>query len=49
MSDRIEAWAQSLLEIAKAEGNLHAVDGEPLRFDRAVEGTAGPRRRPPRR
>ncbi len=38
MSDRIETWAQSLLEIAKAEGNLHEVEDELFRFARIVEG-----------
>jgi F-type H+-transporting ATPase subunit delta len=38
MSDRIEVWAQSLLEIAQAEGNLHEVEDELFRFARIVEG-----------
>ncbi len=38
MSDRIEAWAQSLLDIAQTEGNLHEVEDELFRFARIVEG-----------
>ena len=38
MSDRIEVWAQSLLEIAESEGNLHEVEDELFRFARIVEG-----------
>ena len=38
MSDRIEAWAQALLEIARSEGNLHEVEDELFRFARIVEG-----------
>ncbi len=38
MPDRIEVWAQSLLEIAQAEGNLHEVEDELFRFARIVEG-----------
>ncbi|HEV7525981.1 MAG TPA: ATP synthase F1 subunit delta [Acidimicrobiia bacterium] len=38
MADRIEAWAQALLEIAQSEGNLHEVEDELFRFARIVEG-----------
>ena len=38
MPERIEVWAQSLLDIAVAEGNLHAVEDELFRFARIVEG-----------
>jgi F-type H+-transporting ATPase subunit delta len=38
MADRIEVWAQSLLEIAESEGNLHEVEDELFRFARIVEG-----------
>jgi F-type H+-transporting ATPase subunit delta len=38
MPDRIEVWAQSLLEIAESEGNLHEVEDELFRFARIVEG-----------
>ena len=38
MPDRIESWAQALLEIAQAEGNLHEVEDELFRFARIVEG-----------
>jgi F-type H+-transporting ATPase subunit delta len=38
VADRIEAWAQSLLEIAQSEGNLHEVEDELFRFARIVEG-----------
>ncbi len=38
MPDRIETWAQSLLEIAKSEGNLHEVEDELFRFARIVAG-----------
>jgi F-type H+-transporting ATPase subunit delta len=38
VSDRFEVWAQSLLEIARAEGNLAEVEDELFRFARIVEG-----------
>jgi F-type H+-transporting ATPase subunit delta len=38
VADRIEAWAQALLEIAQSEGNLHEVEDELFRFARIVEG-----------
>jgi F-type H+-transporting ATPase subunit delta len=38
VADRIEVWAQSLLEIAESEGNLHEVEDELFRFARIVEG-----------
>ena len=38
MAERIEAWAQALLEIARAEGNLSEVEDELFRFARIVEG-----------
>jgi F-type H+-transporting ATPase subunit delta len=38
MTDRIESWAQALLEIARAEGNLAEVEDELFRFARIVEG-----------
>jgi F-type H+-transporting ATPase subunit delta len=38
MSERIETWAQALLEIAQAEGNEHEVEDELFRFARIVEG-----------
>jgi len=36
--DRIEAWAQALLDIAQAEGNVGEVEDELFRFARIVEG-----------
>jgi F-type H+-transporting ATPase subunit delta len=38
MSDRIEAWAQALFEIARAEDHLSEVEDELFRFARIVEG-----------
>jgi F-type H+-transporting ATPase subunit delta len=38
MSDRIEAWAQALLEIAQAEDHLSEVEDELFRFARIIEG-----------
>jgi F-type H+-transporting ATPase subunit delta len=38
VADRIEAWAQALLEIAQAEEHLHEVEDELFRFARIVEG-----------
>jgi F-type H+-transporting ATPase subunit delta len=38
VAERIEAWAQALLEIARAEGNLGEVEDELFRFARIVEG-----------
>ena len=38
MADRIEAWAQALLEIAHAEDHLSEVEDELFRFARIVEG-----------
>jgi F-type H+-transporting ATPase subunit delta len=38
MAERIETWAQALLEIAESEGNLHEVEDELFRFARIVEG-----------
>src|SRR6478735_8535044 len=38
MAERIETWAQALLEIAQSEGNLHEVEDELFRFARIVEG-----------
>jgi F-type H+-transporting ATPase subunit delta len=38
MSDRIEAWAQALLEIALAEDHLSEVEDELFRFARIIEG-----------
>ena len=38
MADRIEAWAQALLEIAQAEDHLSEVEDELFRFARIVEG-----------
>ncbi len=38
MADRIEAFAQGLLEIAQAEGRLSDVEDELFRFSRIVEG-----------
>lgn len=38
MADRIEAWAQALLEIAQAEDRLSEVEDELFRFARIVEG-----------
>jgi F-type H+-transporting ATPase subunit delta len=36
--DRIDAWAQALLDIAQAEGNVTEVEDELFRFSRIVEG-----------
>jgi F-type H+-transporting ATPase subunit delta len=38
MVERIEAWAQALLDIAQAEGNVGEVEDELFRFARIVEG-----------
>ena len=38
MAERIETWAQALLDIAQSEGNLHEVEDELFRFARIVEG-----------
>jgi F-type H+-transporting ATPase subunit delta len=38
VADRIEAWAQALLEIAQAEDRLSEVEDELFRFARIVEG-----------
>jgi F-type H+-transporting ATPase subunit delta len=38
VADRIEAWAQALLEIAQAEDHLSEVEDELFRFARIVEG-----------
>src|SRR5207253_4491573 len=38
VTDRIEAWAQALLEIAQAEDHLSEVEDELFRFARIVEG-----------
>jgi F-type H+-transporting ATPase subunit delta len=38
VAGRIEAWAQALLEIARAEDNLSEVEDELFRFARIVEG-----------
>jgi F-type H+-transporting ATPase subunit delta len=38
MSDRIDAWASALLEIAQAEDNVSEVEDELFRFSRIVEG-----------
>jgi F-type H+-transporting ATPase subunit delta len=36
--DRIDAWAQALLDIAQSEDNLSEVEDELFRFSRIVEG-----------
>jgi F-type H+-transporting ATPase subunit delta len=38
VTDRIEAWAQALLEIAQAEDHLSEVEDELFRFARIIEG-----------
>src|SRR5947209_8640558 len=38
MSDRIDAYASALFEVARAEGNLDEVEDELFRFARSVEG-----------
>jgi len=38
MTDRIESWAQALLEIARAEDHLSEVEDELFRFARIIEG-----------
>ena len=38
MADRVDVYAQSLLEIVVAEGNLSEVEDELFRFARIVEG-----------
>jgi F-type H+-transporting ATPase subunit delta len=38
VSERIEAWATALLEIAQAEDNVSEVEDELFRFARIVEG-----------
>ena len=38
MTDRIDAWARALLEIAQAEDNVTEVEDELFRFSRIVEG-----------
>ncbi len=37
-ADRIDAWANALLQIAQAEGRLSEVEDELFRFSRIVEG-----------
>jgi F-type H+-transporting ATPase subunit delta len=39
MSDRVEAYAHALFEVAKAEGNVAEVEDELFRFARIVEGS----------
>jgi F-type H+-transporting ATPase subunit delta len=39
MSDRVEAYARALFEVAKAEGTLPEVEDELFRFARVVEGS----------
>jgi len=39
MSDRIDAYASALFEIARAEGSLDEVEDELFRFGRNLEGT----------
>ena len=38
MADRIEAWAQALLEIARAEEHIREIEDELFRFARIVAG-----------
>jgi F-type H+-transporting ATPase subunit delta len=38
VADRIESWAQALLEIAQAEDHLSEVEDELFRFARIIEG-----------
>src|SRR3954471_4921588 len=38
MTERIETWAQALLDIARVEGNVTEVEDELFRFARIVEG-----------
>lgn len=38
MTERIESWAQALLEIAQAEDHLSEVEDELFRFARIIEG-----------
>jgi F-type H+-transporting ATPase subunit delta len=38
ISDRIEAYAKALLEVARAEGMLHEVEDDLFRFARVFEG-----------
>ena len=38
MADRIDAYAQAMLDIAQAEGHLDEVEDELFRFARIVEG-----------
>jgi F-type H+-transporting ATPase subunit delta len=39
MSDRVEAYAHALFQVAKAEGNVAEVEDELFRFARIVEGS----------
>jgi F-type H+-transporting ATPase subunit delta len=38
-SDRIDAYAKALFEVARAEGNLDEVEDELFRFGRSLEGS----------
>jgi F-type H+-transporting ATPase subunit delta len=38
VNDRVDAWAQALLDIAQAEDNVTEVEDELFRFSRIVEG-----------
>jgi F-type H+-transporting ATPase subunit delta len=38
VTDRIDAYASALLEVAKAEGNLETVEDELFRFARTLDG-----------
>ena len=38
MTDKVEAYAQALLEIAQAEEHLAEVEDELFRFSRIIEG-----------
>jgi F-type H+-transporting ATPase subunit delta len=39
MSDRIDAYASAMFEVAKAEGTLEEVEDELFRFGRSLEGS----------
>lgn len=39
MADRVDGWATGLFEVARAEGQLEAVENDMFRFARALEGS----------
>ena len=39
MADRVDGWVVGLFEVARAEGQLEAVEDDLFRFARALEGS----------